>query len=332
VWDFNVLPLNLEAMAGVPSVVGGVLRATLGDWGPNLPSNGEFTTDTAGWTIQGGRTLARVDSSVDPGVASGGADVWCGKTVAATVAIGSVYAPPVGVAAGVVGAFYRAAMLFYVPNTNSALNVIQLRVYNSIPLEAMSGVSPPAFDVWSWLETSSVSPLAGTGEITIRVRFAGIVGDTACFDKVELYRQNSVLRILDWDDPSGRFTLDMPVPAAGVVPFSWLTRIQDALNYYEVRVTPNTGGLDTRLYQVVAGVETPLVEVDVDWTAGGADKMRVISEGNGIIVDVKKATDTGWSTKMIYDDANLFLDAPFHGPMLWDSAVGRLARITAEGV
>lgn len=53
---FDVAPARLVPVVGTLAVSGGALRgATAGDWLGNLVANGEFTTDTTGWTAyQGG--------------------------------------------------------------------------------------------------------------------------------------------------------------------------------------------------------------------------------------------------------------------------------------
>ena len=64
-------------------------------------------------------------------------------------------------------------------------------------------------------------------------------------------------------------TVELPMPAEGEMPRSLIVRcpIGDLTNGWAVRVTPNTGGDDLQIVEIVNGAETVMVAADIDWGA-----------------------------------------------------------------
>ena len=150
---------------------------------------------------------------------------------------------------------------------------------------------------------------------------------TILVDDASLKRANAVATLRNWPSPNGVFTLDMPIPAAGVVPFSAIVRYVDDLNFWEVRVTPGTAGTDLELIEVVAGVPTVRASADVDWTNGSTDQMRVVARGASIGIEAKKSGAGSWSDMCDYGSCATGLTARDHGPMLYEASVSRVSRV-----
>jgi hypothetical protein len=83
-------------------------------------SNPEFTTDTTGWAVSNA-AISRVDSTVDPGVNSGGADKWCLK-----VADQGTGAQGYFTLATPLGTWVQVTARFYSPSANTSNNVASL--------------------------------------------------------------------------------------------------------------------------------------------------------------------------------------------------------------
>lgn len=155
-------------------------------------------------------------------------------------------------------------------------------------------------------------------------------GDVSYYDKAECYRQNTPLLVAGWDTPHHILTLDHISPAAGVVPCSVVLRYSDALNYWEVRLLPNTAGNDLQIVQVTAGVETVRAEEDVDWTSNDIDQLRVVAEGAVIGLEHRKAGEGSWTDSASWSAATQGQGSPGVGVMLWDVGVPRVAAMRVE--
>ena len=318
--SFAAVSDRWQQHTGTLSVSSGLRAATIAARGPNLVSNGEFTTNTTGWTpFQA--SISRVNSSVDPGVASGGADSWAGKTAITVGTPAYVYQD----VTTIVGATYAVAGRGYAPSANTqdyaAAIELLLTTWGTYRLAPVS-----AEDVWEPITALPTVSVASPSRISLRVRGA-TVGDTAYFDALTCYRHNAVATLRSWPSPNGVFTLDMPIPASGVVPFSFIARYTDDLNFWEVRVTPNTAGTDLQLIEVVAGVATVRASADVDWTAGATDQMRITANGASIAVEAKKSGAGSWSAACDYGSCATGLTARDHGLMFYSASVTRVSRV-----
>ena len=322
---FDVLSPHWQVLnGGTIAAVGGALRATAaGNWGNQLVTNGESWTGgppPTGWT-DALATAVQVDSTVDPGVGSGGVDSLA-LLITRTNTGGWSYTSWPFPVASVVGAMYVYRALAYSPSSNTFVNAT-----NFAPV---FGVASPTTveDVW---QAQQVTGLATTTTNFINVVIAevtGLIGEKGYVDSVTTYRQNTPCRLLDWPVPNHQITADIIMPAAAVTPRSVMVRYTDPLNYWEVRVVPNTAGNDLAIYQVTAGVETSRgVPVDVDWTASGTDQLRVRALGATISTQYKKTGVGVWADGPSYNAAAQGISSPINGPMLWDTlAAGPFAQ------
>ncbi len=127
--------------------------------------------------------------------------------------------------------------------------------------------------------------------------------------------------------PHFRARLTHISPAApSVVPAGWMFRYTDALNYWELRVLPNTGGNDMQIVQVTAGAETVRAEADVDWTAEGTDEVELIARGSTITTRYRKAGGV-WTAGPSYASATQGGAASAMGPMLYGTTVAPWAEV-----
>lgn len=314
--------LRWQTVAGTLTVSGGALQASaLGDWGPNLIPNGEFTTDWNGWGAVGA-TRARVDSSADPGVASGGADNYVLKIVATEDDSSTSYAytiPPTWPA--LLGATITARCLMYIPSSNSSVGG-QWQIY------ARPGATLDTYDAWTALSTTQVMS-ASDPYVRADIGPTGLaIGDALYLDAVCAYRQNAAA-IMPFA-PNFRARLTHISPAApSVVPAGWMFRYTDALNYWELRLLPNTDGNDMQIVQVTAGEETVRAEADVGWTAEGTDEIELIVHGPSITTRYRKA-GVVWTIGPSYASATQGAQAPYMGPMLYGTTTARWTRVEVD--
>jgi hypothetical protein len=312
--------LRWQTVAGTLTVSGGALQASaLGDWGPNLIQYGEFTTDAGGWGAVGA-TRERVDSLVDPGVASGGADTYVLKIVA-TDDDSTAYAYSSPTWPELLGATITARCLMYIPSSNSAVG-------GRWSIYALPGTTLDTFDAWTALSTTQVM-VAGYQYVRADILPTGLaIGDVLYLDSACVYRQNAAA-IMPFA-PNFRARLTHISPAApSVVPAGWMFRYTDALNYWELRLLPNTSGNDMQIVQVTAGAETVRAEADVDWTAEGTDEIELIVRGSSITTRYRKAGGV-WTSGPSYSSATQGARSPWMGPLVYGTTTARWARAEVD--
>lgn len=297
-------------LLGTWAVAGGALQvATLGDHGRNLVTNGEFTTDTTGWTAGASATIAQVDSASDPGVASGGADNGAVRVTGGPTSNPSVRQSSIPI---VPGATYRWWGRVYPDATGtypSRINWISAG-------NPSSGLG--------WQELSPKEAVAVTSTATMDAYIMGtapgVTGLVTYFDAIHAHRQNAVSPLLAVG-PTATVIADLTMPAAAVTPFGLLLRCPtlsgrlDWLNGWEVRLLPNTAGNDCQIVELVAGVETVRAEADVDWTSAGADRIKVTTRGSTLTVYAMKAGASTWTQVAQYASMTTQLNAPWAGLM-----------------
>lgn len=311
---FDALLSRWQTVAGTLLVDGGALKASaLGDWGNNLITNGEFGADTAGWAA-GRATIARVDSAADPGAASGGADNWAVK---ATVTDASGLAGLGQAIASILGGSYRLSARAYYPTGGAA----SLKAWFLAGGPSQAASTP---DAWQTLTVSGVAATSNTMNLYAKSE----LGAVAYFDKAECYRQNAGA-IMPFA-PAFRARLTHISPAApSVVPAGWMFRYTNALNYWELRLLPNTAGNDLQIVQVTAGVDTVRAEADVDWTAGGSDEVELIVRGSTITTRYRKAGGV-WTAGPSYASATQGAQARAMGPLVYGATTARWARAEVD--
>lgn len=252
--------------------------------GIELPTNREFTADTANWTVPAHTTASRVDSAIDPGVASGGTDNWCLKVVSTNQ---NAWAEQ-GLAL-IVGATYTYAARAYSPSANTRVNNARLTI-------AGNSLAVAGEDAWQALSGAFVY---GASAIAYLFALYTAEGDTSYFDAVSCQQQRSIATAEA--GPNHRLTQVVTMPGAGVVPFGNRSRYLNASNNWYWRVTPGTAGPDFELVEVNAGIPATRVSADIDWAA--ATSYTVIMEARG---NVYRAWVNG-VLKLSYTDATNFL-------------------------
>ena len=321
--DFATLPPNLAVQnGGTLAVAGGALRAgTLGDWLLNLVSNGEFTSNVDGWTpIRA--DIVHVDSAIDPGTSSGGADDGALKlTVNNTTGLARAQQQ----LATLAGRFYSLSTRAYAPSSNTKINAAELS-WNSAPAQNRAVSSE---DVW---ETLTVGPLQPVENDWIQLgshSTGGTIGDVAYFDSVVCYRRNVPALLAGWRSPNHVATLGIVNPATAVIPRGWMLRYTSPLDYIEVRTKPNTAAEDLEIWEVVAGAQVFRGHADVDWTPNAVDELRVVSEGEVVGTEYRKSGAGSWTTGPDWT-TSLGLGSPHLGPLIYGAAEPTFSYVRVE--
>jgi len=295
------------------TLAAGLQASAMANWLGNLVVNGEFTSDVASWS----GVIAQRDSTVTPGVNSGGVDVGCLELTAA----GGSYDRSTQLVTVVPAYSYKVSARVYSPSANTRVNAGGLRATT-----ILAYTSTTVEDTWQII-TGTGAPVIANMYIDLAQGFATAAGDLAFYDSVTLYRQNAVATLAGWGSPNIVATLSLPQPAApSVVPFSFITRYVDALNYWEVRVTPNTAGNDCEIIEVVAGVPTVRAAADIDWTASQTDQVRVKVLGASIAVEAQKFGAGAFTAAASYATMATGLTATNHGLMFFGTGVNRITR------
>lgn len=309
------LPASITAGLGTVGVSGGALVATgiaVPTGAPNLASNPEFTADTAGWTAVEGATATRRDSTSAPGALSPSADKWC-LEVAGT----SVSARVQQSVTTIIGASYTASTYLFSPATNAESRKARLQVSG-----AFTAASDASAD-GAWVASSVLSGVATTTALLLRLENRSVTeGDLEFFDGPSFKRQNAIA----WFPPVGvnlRLPVALAMPAApDVTPIDIIVRATDALNYWAVRIKPNTAGNDTEIVEVVAGVETVRAAADVDWTAGGTDYVLLDVRGTALTVYAMKQGASVWTIAASYATMATQLNSTGIGVQYYSTTAG----------
>lgn len=317
--DFTALSTRWDVQAGTLAVSGGALQApTLGDWGPNIVANPEFTVDLTGWTTYRA-TAARVDTGVDPGAASPSADEWAAKVTVGDYS-GGLFHNIAGTLVAVPSCQYRWGAYCYKPAATTRIELRQSLEYWTTYAES------PAVSVDdTWELLSRIGTIrADKTEAHVLIAVAGN-SNVGYVDGAFCLRQNAPALLAGWRSPNHVATLSHVSPASGVVPFGYICRYTDSLNYWEVRVLPNTAGNDLQIIQVTAGVETTRAEADVDWTSDDTDELMVDCRGSTIATYHRKSGAGTWTAGPSYASATQGQTSPDVGVMLYEASVGRLS-------
>lgn len=307
--------INPGAAVGVS---GGVLRATaLADAGLTLLVDGGLenwtsATDLTSWTesTTGTSTVNREDSAIHAGSYACRFDVDASSSAVAIQQSVAV----------LLGAYYRASV--WAKRSASPGNVvIDFDQYGTTPIlntnigtdyaQYVSNLAGPvSLSTWilrcrRWLE---VSTSLYVDDLDLRIQTAH-VNDARLTGLIN-----------GW---IGR-TLVCPA-SPSVTPYSmWLRNDDTALNGIEVRITPNTAGTDTEIFQVVAGVATSRATADADWATG--DTLWVDMRGATISV-YRQASGSATSTLLCQWTAAT-VPGPYNGVIFYGTdAEGRESRV-----
>lgn len=329
--DFASLSGRWVAQAGSLAVSGGALQAaTLGDWLPPLSiTNAEFTSDVSGWSGLSANIAWR-DSASTPGDVSPGDDAGVielertGNSPRAIQTVSDV----------IKGIYVRFGLFMYAPSGNTEERDAGWEL-QSPGATALAGSynrnQISAEDTWETVSKQTDVPTGGTSIIVrLNMMYSGTNGDVSYYDKPVLYRINAPALLAGWRSPNHVAMLRHVSPAVAgdatdYVPFGYICRYTDSLNYWEVRVLPNTAGNDLQIIQVTAGVETTRAEADVDWTSDDTDELRVRCAGATISTEYRKSGASGWTAGPSYASATQGQTSPQLGVMLYEAGVGRLS-------
>ena len=297
------------AMAVAGGAVSGNTQAADGY---NLITNPEFTVNTAGWgSVRS--ILTRRDFAVAPAIApTGGLDNY-GLEVQQNDGASSGYAT--WILGGVIeGARYQFSLRAYTPEIAHYARLLAGSAFPSIfvsqanqgiweTLDATSyaavGSAPAAYSLWAWINSITIGKVVYFDAGWVQLTPAG------CY---------TALR------PSLRLHHVIPIPGAGTTPRGFVYRWSSALNYWELRILPNTTGTDAYLLERNAGAYTTRASADVDWTAGGNDEVMVSLAGNTITVWVRKSGAAGWTQTLQYASATFNNTAYRHGVLAYGTA------------
>ncbi len=308
--SFDSLSSNWTWLLGSGSVNAGALRAaTIMADGYNWVPNAEFTVNTSGWTPDNGGTLTRRDFTLAPDIdPTGGIDNY-GLEVLNVTANGTA-------ARGMtvlVGATYVGSCRAYAPSANIAVKAAALTMATGA---GYPSVKVTLEDVWQTL-TLTNAIVSGTNRGLYLQCITTTNGDLAYFDAVSYQTAIALAWHAGFRRTDGTFQAGIPMPATNTTPRSLAFRVVDALNYWEVRVLPNTAGTDTYIIEHVAGVQTTRASADVDWTASATDEIQVVLSGDDITVNHKKSGAGSWTLACSYLTMASGLAADKHGVLLY---------------
>lgn len=178
---------------------------------------------------------------------------------------------------------------------------------------------------WTMYSGTAVSKAGTHINKGARVLLSDSVPVTVLVDDINIYRRNTPALLAGWRSPNHVATLSQVSPAAAVTPFGYLCRYTDALNYWEVRVLPNTAGNDLQIIQVTDGAETTRAEADIDWTSDDTDEIEVTCSDSTISTAYRKSGASVWTAGPSYASATQGQTSPDVGLMLYEASVGRVS-------
>jgi hypothetical protein len=266
----------------------------------NMVGNPELTAATTGWAASGaGAAIARVDSSVDPGVDSttaGAADKWVLKVTNGGAAAGGTQ-----VLSSIIGGTYAYSGLGFAPAANTQVNAHEL-----LYITTDAGAGEGAWEALAFTGVAIITTHPITGEC-----LGASAGDVTYWDKLNVNLQ-SAMACVQFGAPSVAVTANMISPPAAVTPRAIILRVQDSLNFVRLLLLPNTLGTDTILETVTNGVRSTLASADIDWTPGGTDGVRAMVTDNDIYtVEHMKAGASVWIQAFTAASASYNTNAAF---------------------
>jgi hypothetical protein len=312
-------------LIGTAAVSGGKLQGTTqGNVGNNYVANTEITVDAIGWGANADLTVTRRDFATAPDIdPTGGADQFGVELAVVNADPGNIYTsylvPPYTY---IPGAYFRATCRAYSPSGNTAVNAASLIG----PLGPGDPIPTTIEGTWQTLTSSVVQP--PNGFVPRLAIDATSGGDLAYFDKIEMFRQNTLLLLTSglWASPNATITVSLPQPASpSVVPVGIIFRYTSPLDYWELRINPNTAGTDTSIVEVVAGVETVRASADCDWSDALTDQVKIVLAGTVCTVTQNK-NGAGWGAACAYATMATGLASSQLGLMLYDTALGRVSQ------
>lgn len=235
--------------------------------GGNLVTNGEFTSATTGWSVQNSATLTKRDSTVTPGVTSGGADVGCLEVANGGVANGQA----VQSVTVTNNRFYRVSARGYSPSANTVVGAVNFQSSN---LTGVGFVDQTTEDAWQDLIFAA---RATSTSANIILRCEGSTsGDKAYYDavNVQLLTLSELLNLQQFANVDGTASIKVTLTGkliAGIA-FGW-----------DDPVTPANGAIlyiDNAKYyldKLVAGTWSNVASGNITYAAGNS--VKIIKSG-----------------------------------------------------
>lgn len=298
------------------AVNGGALRGqTLADALLNMVSNGEFTTDTTGWSAQASSSISR-ESAVALGVSpTGGADNYILQVINLVTNGYARFIPTI-----TANLSYRFSANVRVPSANTGVNSALLRFSSG---GATYDLSITAEDAWQAKSRTDFVAAASTPSIALFC-LSSTSTDRAWFDAVSLRPQAAIVNDARASGlVNAMFDDTLVCPATSGTPFSrWLRNDGTDRNGIAVRTTPNTAGLDTEIFEYVAGVATSRGTADADWATG--DVLRCDLRGS--VLTVYKQPAAGGAFTQLVQWAAATTPGANNGFIFFDAAQNRVSK------
>ncbi len=308
---FGALSDRWLPQAGTLAVAGGALRAaTLGDWLSTLVLNGamESGAPPSDWTYYTAIAGTAAERTGGDGTQS-----------LSLVNVGASNARAVQNAPTIVGTTVR-------------LEGWAKKISSRATITLGGNTILDTDDTGVWVSNSGTRVCTSTSTQVMCRNYNAFDALESHYDDIAVYRQNAPALLAGWRSPNHVATLSHISPAAGVVPFGYLCRYTDSLNYWEVRVLPNTAGNDLQIIQVTAGVGTTRAEADIDWTSNDTDELEVTCSGSTISTAHRKSGAGTWTAGPSYASATQGQTSPQLGVMLYETGVGRVSAFKVVGV
>jgi hypothetical protein len=292
-----------EALAGTPTLTGSLQASALGDWGANLLTNGDMEDGDppTGWGAGGGATLSAVADERTGGAGAQSLSALRGtndnavvRQTGGLIPVGSTFA-------------YRG----WVRNVSAATGV-RLHFWDSVTGSYSSNVAGT-----DWVESSIIAVLGGPGTSQVYCQVRGSEGQEGRFDDLSLRIQCGVFRWRKWNRSNGVFTIPLCIPETSQQSWSWLVRMSDLDNYWEVRVTPNVEGQSLSIIRVEDGAGLAIASAVVPWTAGGTDCIRISALDDVIATAYRLDGQPEWTEACAVAGADHNRYATQHGVMQW---------------
>lgn len=302
--------VNAGAAVGVS---GGALKATtLADVGPTLLTDGALenwasATNLTSWTesVAGTSTVNREDSDVHGGAHAARFDVD-GSSSAASI--------QQSIENLILGAYLRAHV-WAKRSASPGSVVVDLDRYGTTPV-----INKEVSSSYSKYSSDLVGPIDYSSWI-LRCRRWQENNTSLYVDDLDLRLQAALINdarltgiVNGW---IGR-TIEPPT-SPSVTPYAfWLRNDGTGLNGIRVRLTPNTAGLDTEIWQVVAGVATSRGTADADWATG--DTCWV--EMRGATVTVYRQAAGGATPTQLVQWTAATTPGPYNGHVFYGTSWG----------
>jgi hypothetical protein len=260
------------AWSGSTWSAGSGVAANVATRGANGVTNGEFTSATTGWTASNA-VLTQRDSTVTPGVASGGADVGCLE-----LKDNGAFANANQALTLVVDTWYRASCLARTKSGAVGVGVATFAVGRTTTGGEYVTRSTGAFDAWE--SKLGVFRATQTGAYATLLSNAGATDDLTYWDAVAVEPLTLASMFASVVSGAADVIADVGVATELCRPAGLVLNLDSAATPANF-VVAYLGGVSSRLCvleKCVAGVYTTLISAAVTYVAGAV--LRVVHVGD----------------------------------------------------